>query len=306
MRQCSCQKSQMLCSYSHSYVWQELLTGGDLFSYLAARGTPGLTDAESAIIVRQLLEAIRYLHANDIVHRDIKPENILLASRQPDMRIVLCDFGYAKKINTASADAPKRLHTMVGTFEFAAPEIFLGARQHNMDGYEQSVDLWSVGAVTAVLLTGESVSETLLNDAGRQEVDLAKKLERNPVLNVDHYDCQPLMRKPREFTTPATSRWSVISSQPKDFVKCCLDTDASRRMTAQQALQHKWLNKSTYRDKMDRIYRQAIADWEPAASAAMDVVDTTSLGPAPLDDCSVLDNYLEQAEQSRHFCVSNA
>ena len=106
------------------YIFQELISGGDLLSYLERKG--GLDEPEAAVVVFQLLKALEYLHSHGIVHRDIKPENILLTSWRKGARIVLTDFGQAKKLvgdgNMAKdARTASRMCTVVGTVGYAAP-----------------------------------------------------------------------------------------------------------------------------------------------------------------------------------------
>ena len=110
----------------HIYIFQELVSGGDLMSYLERKG--GLDEPEAAVMIFQLLKALEYLHARGIVHRDIKPENILLTSWRKGARIVLTDFGQARKLvddgNTAKdARAVSRMCTVVGTVGYAAPYV---------------------------------------------------------------------------------------------------------------------------------------------------------------------------------------
>lgn len=106
-------------------MFQELITGGDLFSYLERKGGR-LWEGEAALIVRQILTAIQYLHDRNIVHRDLKPDNILMASTDAAPRIIVTDFGNARHLPTLEAPVRQakeniRMTTVVGTLEYAAP-----------------------------------------------------------------------------------------------------------------------------------------------------------------------------------------
>jgi pheromone a factor receptor len=113
-------------SHSTFYIFQELVTGGDLFSFIEAKGGH-LPDIEAAVILRQILKAIEYLHDRDIVHRDLKPDNILITSTVPGARVVVTDFGNARYLPGDAAelhDLPankRRMFTLAGTIEYVAP-----------------------------------------------------------------------------------------------------------------------------------------------------------------------------------------
>lgn len=102
------------------YIFEELITGGDLFSYIEHKNGR-LNEAETAVIVRQILEALDYLHSLDIAHRDLKPENILMASLDDAARVILTDFGSSTRIIPQDGGRSRRMETMVGTCEYAAP-----------------------------------------------------------------------------------------------------------------------------------------------------------------------------------------
>ena len=92
------------------------MTAGDLFSFIQYKGGR-LGDIKSAVIVRQVLMALAYLHERDIVHRDLKPDNILMTSLADGGRVVLTDFGCARLVKPTL----ERMSTMIGTFEYSAP-----------------------------------------------------------------------------------------------------------------------------------------------------------------------------------------
>lgn len=92
------------------------MTAGDLCSFIFASGGM-LEPTTAAVITLQLLLAVQYIHERKIVHRDIKPDNILLTSQEDGGRVILTDFGVAKKVQ----EPTKRLSTVVGTREYCAP-----------------------------------------------------------------------------------------------------------------------------------------------------------------------------------------
>ena len=97
-------------------MFQNLVTAGDLFSYLE-RKDGKLLEVEAAVIIRQVLVALAFLHDKNIIHRDLKPDNILMTSLATGSRVVLTDFGAARSIGNGQ----ERMSTLVGTVGYTAP-----------------------------------------------------------------------------------------------------------------------------------------------------------------------------------------
>lgn len=102
------------------YIFQDLVTGGDLVSYIESRGGK-LPEIDACMITYQLLKSLSYLHHQDIVHRDLKPENVLMSSIDAEARVILTDFGQAIKILGDTKGRSKRMKTYCGTLDWVAP-----------------------------------------------------------------------------------------------------------------------------------------------------------------------------------------
>jgi len=124
---------------THLYLILEFMEGGELFEQIVKRGSFGEKDASQLLL--QVIRGIGYLHENGVVHRDLKPENILCSLDLS--RIVVGDFGLAKVFGRGEL-----LKSTCGTPAYAAPEIFRG------EAYDKSVDMWSIGVIAFVLLSG--------------------------------------------------------------------------------------------------------------------------------------------------------
>ncbi|XP_035772253.1 death-associated protein kinase 1 [Neolamprologus brichardi] len=122
----------------------ELVAGGELFDFLAEKES--LSEEEATQFLKQILDGVHYLHSKRIAHFDLKPENIMLLNRSvPHPRIKIIDFGLAHKI-----DFGNDFKNIFGTPEFVAPEVV------NYEPLGLEADMWSVGVITYILLSGAS------------------------------------------------------------------------------------------------------------------------------------------------------
>lgn len=228
------------------YIFQDLIPGGDLFSYLAKGSClSSIPESEALLIVFQILQALRYLHSKGIVHRDLKLDNILLCSPEPCTRIILADFGIAKHLTSDM----RRMHTIVGTPEYCAPEVgFKADRQiyqnfsrvatidNDHSGYDEKCDLWSLGVITHIMVSGIS---PFYGD-GTEKCII--KNTKNGQLN---------------FTT---SHWQNVSIMAKGFVRALLTVNVEKRLDSIAALDHPWVSKHI--DQLNQIYEKRLLKTE--------------------------------------------
>lgn len=234
-------------SPSTIYLFQELITGGDLFSYMERKGS-ALNSIDAAVIMIQILKAVDYLHDRDIVHRDLKPDNILLAYPEDGARIVITDFGNARVLPKATGTDRRRMFTKTGTIEYIAPEIYeMNKTCPKGSGYSKAVDMWSIGVIAANLLSNEALfgAPHVEPDPHNYTLRLAAKCD----LSVIDNDTHPV--------------WSKLSDKPKDFVKSLLVLRELDRMTVKQALAHPWFTNPYLAKEFEALYTRSIRDWQP-------------------------------------------
>lgn len=100
------------------------MTGGDLHSYLERNGC-GLNDMDACCIIYQVLQALDYLHGNNVIHRDLKPENVLMSVPAVGARVILTDFGMAINADGPTRGRSQRMVSARGTPGYAAPLVFI-------------------------------------------------------------------------------------------------------------------------------------------------------------------------------------
>ena len=122
------------------HLVMELCEGKD--SYVQIVKEEKCDEKKVVNLIAKVLLAIAHCHSRGITHRDLKPENILFENNSPDAEIKIIDFGLSRKY---SKDV--KLHSVLGTPYYVAPEVLKGS-------YDQKCDIWSIGAMTYLLLCG--------------------------------------------------------------------------------------------------------------------------------------------------------
>jgi calcium/calmodulin-dependent protein kinase IV len=120
-----------------------LVEGMELFDAIVEKGT--YSEKDAARVMRQVFEALLYLHQRNIVHRDLKPENLLTQESDKALgpKVLLADFGLATCV-----DQQTLLTVACGTPAYIAPEVLSG------EGYGVSADNWAAGVIVYILLVG--------------------------------------------------------------------------------------------------------------------------------------------------------
>ena len=186
------------------HIVMELCTGKDLFEKIRACNGK-IQERKVGIVIMKVLHAISYCHARGITHRDLKPENILFESSESDSEIKLIDFGLSRKYSSN-----EKMHTILGTPYYVAPEVLKGS-------YDEKCDIWSIGALTYIMLSGEPPFKGQCNN------DIFHKILHNDL----KFD---------------SKKWANISPAAIEFVKSCLDKNPEKRPNAVQAMGSEWFD----------------------------------------------------------------
>ncbi|XP_051862011.1 titin isoform X30 [Drosophila albomicans] len=181
----------------------EYITGGELFERVVADDFT-LTELDCILFLRQVCEGVAYMHSQSVVHLDLKPENIMCHTRTSH-QIKIIDFGLAQRLDTK---APVRV--LFGTPEFIPPEII------SYEPIDFKSDMWSVGVICYVLLSGLSPF------MGDTDVETFSNITRADYdFDDEAFDC--------------------VSQEAKDFISQLLVHRKEQRLTAQQCLESEWL-----------------------------------------------------------------
>ncbi|KAA0149526.1 hypothetical protein FNF29_05912 [Cafeteria roenbergensis] len=203
------------------YLAIELVRGGELFTQLASGDA--YTEVEARNAMHQAVAAIEWCHRNGVVHRDLKPENILLTEAKRSAAVKVADFGFAKTIRPGSHP----LTTPCGTPGYVAPEILKSAGTY---GYGLSSDVWSLGVLLFILLSGEPPfylpttsmkTGKKLKDEREREAEMFRRI-RHGVYHMDN------------------AVWTEVTPEARSLVTSMLTVDPDERPTLMQVQRHPW------------------------------------------------------------------
>ena len=197
----------------------EFCSGGDLFQEIVDKGP--FEEKYCAFVLYQILSAINHCHANHIIHRDLKPENVLIVDKDKNdfPRIKICDFGTSQIFEKGKAQ-----RKTLGSPYYLAPEIY-------GKNYNEKCDLWSCGIILYILLSarppfGGEEDEEIIESVQSGRYDL-----ESPPFNNLSYNCLDLLKK-------------LLTIEP------------NQRISAQEALEHKWFKAQNSKELFNTIKHQ--------------------------------------------------
>ncbi|KAL0599889.1 CaM kinase-like vesicle-associated protein [Plecturocebus cupreus] len=202
-------------------------TGREVFDWILDQGY--YSERDTSNVVRQVLEAVAYLHSLKIVHRNLKLENLVYYNRLKNSKIVISDFHLAKLENGLIKEpcgTPEYLGKQGMGAVFVAPEVV--GRQR----YGRPVDCWAIGVIMYILLSG--------NPPFYEEV------EEDDYENHDKNLFRKILAGDYEFDSPY---WDDISQAAKDLVARLMEVEQDQRITAEEAISHEWISGNAASDK---------------------------------------------------------
>ena len=183
----------------------EFCSGGDLFQEIVDKGP--FREKYCAFVIYQILLGINHCHSMNIIHRDLKPENILIIDKDKNEfpRIKICDFGISKIMEKGNQDS-----RVVGVPYYMAPELF-------SKRITEKCDIWSIGVILYLLLSGRPPF------AGEEDDEVIESVKNGKI----------------DYSSPPFNK---LTKNCLDLLKKLLNKDPEQRISAQEALNHKWFD----------------------------------------------------------------
>ncbi|CAD8190994.1 unnamed protein product [Paramecium octaurelia] len=209
-------------TYSY-YLVSEYCEGGELFEKIKLVSI--LTEKEIANFMKQILSAVSYCHQKGIVHRDLKPENILFDQKHDQASIKIIDFGASAKLQNC-----EKLQKRIGTPFYVAPEV-LDAN------YDEKCDIWSLGVILYILLSGYPPF------MGTNEQEVLLKVKKG------EYSFDP-------------NDWGKVSNTGKDLIRRMLLYNPVNRISAADALNHEWIKNNKAKGQINSLTLSKLQDFD--------------------------------------------
>jgi len=191
------------------YIVSELSAGGELFDRIVASDSNPMTERRASELVCTMLKAIQYCHRKNIVHRDLKPENFVFKTPHQSSEMVLIDFGCAKIVKDETV-----YKDLDGTPYYLPPESAAGDRYIRTGRVLKSSDVWSIGIIAYVLMTGKPPFD------GKTNTEIFQKIVKQPLV------------------FPRRGR---LSKPLIDLIRLMLKKSPKHRIKVEAALRHPWI-----------------------------------------------------------------
>ena len=206
------------------FIISEYCKYGELFEQIKYE----FSETQIAVMFRQILSGIAYLHSNNIIHRDLKLENILINdieksySTNEDLFLLkIIDFGTAKIF-----DKNKRPRAVVGSIYYIAPEVILKK-------YGKECDMWSLGVILYMFIVGHAPFD------GKSNREIMEKIKTGIFLKSE-------------------KRWKKASREVRDLINKLLIVEPEKRLTAFEALKHPWFKVSNSNILYNNISKEEV------------------------------------------------
>ena len=186
---------------SSYYIINEYCKHGELFAQINKH----FSETQIAVMFRQILSGLAYLHSNNIIHRDLKLENILINDIEKSHETKEDLFFLAKIF-----DKNKYPRAIVGSIYYIAPEVLFKK-------YGKECDMWSAGVILYMFIVGRPPFDGKTNREIMDKIKLGKYSTND-------------------------KRWNKASNEVKDLINKLLVIEPNKRLTAFEALKHPWFN----------------------------------------------------------------
>ena len=204
----------------------EYCEGGELYDQVRNQ----LSETQIAVIFKQLLSGLAYLHSHNIVHRDLKLENILIQEIEKSkttgedlFNIKIIDFGTARIF-----DSKRKPQSIVGSSYYIAPEVL-------NQKYNKECDLWSVGVILYMFIVGHAPFD------GCDDEEITTNIQKGVYRKDD-------------------KRWKKASKEVKDLIQKLLIYSPKKRLTALEALKHPWFKITDSNILYDNVPKNDVID----------------------------------------------
>uniref|UniRef100_A0A1A8BPL0 non-specific serine/threonine protein kinase n=1 Tax=Nothobranchius kadleci TaxID=1051664 RepID=A0A1A8BPL0_NOTKA len=213
------------------YLVFEKLRGGSILTHIQNR--KHFNELEASRVVKDIAQALDFLHTKGIAHRDLKLENILCEYTDRVSPVKICDFDLGSGVKLSSACTPittPELTTPCGSAEYMAPEV-VEVFTDEASFYDKRCDLWSLGVILYILLSGSPpFTGHCGTDCGWDRGETCRACQSQLFESIQE----------GKYEFPDKD-WAHITEGAKDLISKLLVRDATLRLSAAQVLQHPWV-----------------------------------------------------------------